>query len=68
MPSCPSVRRAAKNLQTHVMFLRKTVGADRIDRLGGGYQLTVEPGERDADHPEAEKVRAHLTANQEARV
>src|SRR5689334_22108268 len=40
---------ADKALQGHVSVLRKALGFDRLVTERGGYRLTVEPGELDAD-------------------
>jgi len=40
---------SAKTLQIHVSRLRKSLGADRLERVGGGYALTVGEGELDSD-------------------
>src|SRR5207237_6705726 len=46
-------RTADQTLQGYVSQLRKAFGADRLVTRAGGYELTVEPGELDADDFEA---------------
>ncbi|WP_341718125.1 BTAD domain-containing putative transcriptional regulator [Micromonospora sp. FIMYZ51] len=40
---------AAANLRTYVRGLRQLLGSDRLPSVPGGYQLVVQPGERDLD-------------------
>ena len=54
-PSNPS-----QALDTYISRIRKLLGADRIDRRGGGYALRVEAGELDLDRfEELASARRH---------
>lgn len=44
---------AAANLRTYVRGLRQALGSERLPSVTGGYQLRVEPGERDLDRFES---------------
>ena len=48
---------AASTLQSHISFLRKALGRDRIHRSGGGYVLEVGTSELDAHVAESESMR-----------
>jgi DNA-binding SARP family transcriptional activator len=59
---------AAKALQVNVSRLRGTLGAagDRVETVGGGYRLRVEPGELDAETFERAYERSRALAPAEA--
>jgi DNA-binding SARP family transcriptional activator len=49
---------ALATLQSHISYLRKVLGADRIRTQGGGYVLVVADGELDANAFEGEVAAA----------
>src|SRR5262249_43731845 len=52
-------RSAAHTLDDYASRLRRTIGADRIERVPAGLVLHVEPGELDLDRFEALLERGH---------
>ena len=58
------------SLYTYVSNLRKVLGADRLERVGGGYRLRLRPGELDAEAfaEEAEHGRELLASDRVAAV
>jgi DNA-binding SARP family transcriptional activator len=55
-------RRASVSLDAYLYRLRKLVGHDRLARRGGGYVLSVEAGELDADRFELAVAGARQAA------
>lgn len=55
---------AASTLASHVSLLRSLLGPERLVHQAGGYQLTVEPGELDADRFEVALRDAQRHARQ----
>ena len=55
-----SLTEATDSLHVYVSNLRRALGADRLERLSGGYRLHVEPGELDAEVFETETDEARL--------
>jgi YVTN family beta-propeller protein len=54
---------ASESLDTYIYRLRKLIGHDRLARRGGGYVLSVEPGELDAGRFELLVRNASQAAN-----
>ena len=54
---------ASESLDAYIYRLRKLIGHDRLVRSGGGYLLSVEAGELDADRFGALVAGAHQAAD-----